>query len=225
MSGKKFVVALMLVTAVLITVTGIYYGQSFIRMLPLYLSLVAMYMQSEVNRFAPLLAGICSFLYAIVYIYYGLYALAIYAVVLCGPLQIVTFFRWKKRAYGQSVMLRRMSWKARILNLATFCAAWFVLYIIMRALGSSYTVFDNLSSLLGGWTTFLTIFAFVEYIWVTILSVLCNIVLYSSMLADAPEQITYLIYTVYTLICSCLAVKKAKKLWKEQNSCQEEKKS
>ena len=58
MSGKKFVVVLMFITAALITVTGIYYGQSFIRMLPLYRSLVAMYMQSEVNRFAPLLAGI-----------------------------------------------------------------------------------------------------------------------------------------------------------------------
>lgn len=223
MSRKKFVVTLMLVTAVLITVTGIYYGQSFLRMLPLYLSLVAMYMQSEVNRVAPLLAGICSFLYAIVYIYYGLYALAIYAVVLCGPLQIFTFFQWKKRAYGQSVMLRRMSWKGRILNLVAFGVAWLVLYIIMSALGSSYTVFDNMSSLLGGWATFLTIFAFVEYMWVTVLSVLCNIVLYSSMLADAPEQITYLIYTVYAFICSCLAVRQAKKLWKEQNSCQEEK--
>lgn len=223
MSRKKFVVTLMLVTAVLITVTGIYYGQSFLRMLPLYLSLVAMNMQSEVNRVAPLLAGICSFLYAIVYIYYGLYALAIYAVVLCGPLQINTFFQWKKRAYGQSVMLRRMSWKGRILNLVAFGVAWLVLYIIMSALGSSYTVFDNMSSLLGGWATFLTIFAFVEYMWVTVLSVLCNIVLYSSMLADAPEQITYLIYTVYAFVCSCLAVRQAKKLWKEQNSCQEEK--
>lgn len=224
MYGKKIVVALMFVTAALVTVTGICYGQSFIRMLPLYLSLVAMYMQSEVNRFAPLLSGICSFLYAIVYIYYGLYALAIYAVVLCGPLQIFTFFQWKKRAYGESVMLRRMSWKGRILNLAAFGVAWLVLYVFMSELGSSYTAFDNLSSLLGGWTTFLTIFAFVEYMWMTILSVLCNIVLYSSMLADTPEQITYLIYTVYALICSCLAVRQAKKLWKEQNSCQEEKK-
>ena len=217
-SGKKLVICLMVITAVLITVTGIVYEQSLLRILPLYISLVIAFLQSRVNRFAPLLGGINSVLYAIVYLYYGLYASAIYAIIISGPLQILTFFCWRKRAYGQSVVLKHMNWKGRVANLIAFSFALAALHWIMSALGSNHTLFDNLSSLLGGWVTVLTLFAYVEYTWLMIPAGLCNIGLYISMLEETPEQMTYLIYAIYGLVCSSIAVFQARKLWNAQNS-------
>ena len=53
---------LMAVTAILITVTGILFHQSFIRILPLYVSLVVGVLQSRANRYASLLGGMNSIL-------------------------------------------------------------------------------------------------------------------------------------------------------------------
>ena len=71
---------LMAVTAILITVTGILFQQSFLRILPLYVSLVVGVLQSRANRYAALLGGINSILYTLVYLYLGLYASAGYAI-------------------------------------------------------------------------------------------------------------------------------------------------
>ena len=56
-------IILMAVTAVLITVTGIIFKQSFFRILPLYVSLVIGYLQTRMSRYAPLMGGINSILY------------------------------------------------------------------------------------------------------------------------------------------------------------------
>ena len=61
-------------TAVLITVTGIKFNQSFFRILPLFISLFVANLQSRVNRYGSLLGSINSLIYAGVYVYYGLYA-------------------------------------------------------------------------------------------------------------------------------------------------------
>jgi len=96
---KKLIMPLLLgAAAILITVTGIVFGQSALRILPLYISLVIGLLQSRVSRIAPLIGGINALLYAAVYLYYGLYASALYAVLVSCPMQIATFFSWRKRA-------------------------------------------------------------------------------------------------------------------------------
>ena len=60
---------LMPITAVAITITGIIWKQSFIRILPLYISLTVMLLQSRANRYAPLIGGLNSILYIFTYIY------------------------------------------------------------------------------------------------------------------------------------------------------------
>ena len=58
-------------TAVGITVTGIVFGQDFVRMIPLYVSLFVMLLNSRANRLGLLLGSINSILYALIYYYYG----------------------------------------------------------------------------------------------------------------------------------------------------------
>ncbi len=62
----------------------------------------------------------------------------------------------------------------------------------------------------------MTIFAFKEYTWLTVVSNCCVILLYANMILKEPAQITYLISASYSLICSVLAVIRANRLQKEQ---------
>ena len=64
--------------------------------------------------------------------------------------------------------------------------------------------------------TFLTMFAFVEYTWLMIISSVINIILYVVMLKESPEQATYLIFSVYSFICQVIGFFKVRKIYKQQ---------
>ncbi|MBR6780577.1 MAG: nicotinamide mononucleotide transporter, partial [Clostridia bacterium] len=153
----------MAVAAILITVTSVIYKQSFLRVLPLYISLAVGLFQSRVSRYASLIGGVNSILYALVYVYYHLYGSAVYALLVSCPIQLLTFIRWNKNKWEQSTVLRRMSWKQRGLIAAFFGVALAAMWFILPLLGSEYVFLDSASSLLGILTSFMTMFAFIEY--------------------------------------------------------------
>ena len=209
---------LMGVTAVTIAVTGIVYHQTFFRILPLFVSIVIAFLQSRVSRLAPLLGGINSILYAAVYFHYALYASAAYAFLVSFPLQIITFLNWSKNPYGVSVRFRVMSTKGRILSAVSFAVAWGLMYIGMSFTDSAYMLFDNTATLFGIFITVLTMLAYIEYTWLMIPNCLISVGMYIAMLAASPEQITYLVFSVYSLICNTLAFVEARRLFAEQNA-------
>lgn len=208
----------MLVTAILITIAGILYHQAFLRILPLYISLVISYLQSKVSRTASLLGGLNSLLYAAVYAYYHLYASMAYAILISCPIQLLTFIRWKKNAYKGTTLFREMSWRSRGLVAGGFIAAWGILYAVLAAIGSSYAIWDNTLTLLGILISFLTMFAYIEYTTLMIPSALVNFILYALMIKENPEQTTYLFYSIYCFICQCIAHKNIRKVYKEQKA-------
>jgi len=207
---------LMGITAILITVTGIIFRQSFIRILPLYISLVIGLLQSRANRFAPLLGGFNSILYSIVYIYLGLYASAGYAILFSCPVQLLTFARWSKNRYKESTEFRSMTWGWRIAVALGYGAAVTALCMILNAAGSSYSLLDSLSSMLGILASILMMFAFVEYTWLMLPSGIITICLDISVAAAHPEQITYVIFAFYSMICTTIGFFKVRKLYAEQ---------
>lgn len=211
---------LMAVTAILITVTGILFHQSLIRILPLYVSLVVGILQSRANRYASLLGGMNSILYALVYIYLGLYASAGYAILFSFPLQIMTFILWSRRKQGESTRFRKMSWRCRVAVLLGYLACFVILRAVLQAAGSNYQLLDNLTSLTGILISVLTMFAFVEYTWLMLPSGILSIVLNLSTMQTNPEQITYVIFSFYSIICVSIQFFRVRKLYAEQNrSC------
>lgn len=211
---------LMAVTAILITVTGILFHQSLIRILPLYVSLVVGILQSRANRYASLLGGMNSILYALVYIYLGLYASAGYAILFSFPLQIMTFILWSRRKQGESTRFRKMSWRCRVAVLLGYLACFVILRAVLQAAGSNYQLLDNLTSLTGILISALTMFAFVEYTWLMLPSGILSIVLNLSTMQTNPEQITYVIFSFYSIICVSIQFFRVRKLYAEQNrSC------
>ncbi|MBQ4604362.1 MAG: nicotinamide mononucleotide transporter, partial [Clostridia bacterium] len=158
-----FIFILMGCTAVLITVAGIYFRQSFLRILPLYISLTVGMLQSRVNRYASLVGSMNSLLYGVVYFYYGLYGSLFSAVLFSFPIQLLTFIRWNKNKWEHSTVLRKLTAKQRMLLVAGSVGALAAMWIILPLIGSQYVFLDSLTNLIGIVIYFLTMFAFVEY--------------------------------------------------------------
>ena len=97
-----------------------------------------------------------------------------------------------------------------------FIAVWAAVHAVLSATGSAYRFFDISTSLLGILVSVLTMLAFIEYVPLMILSQLISIGLYLAMMRDNPAQITYLIYTLFSMMCQFMALKKVIALYKKQ---------
>ncbi len=209
---------IMATTAILITVSAVVFKQSAWRTLPLYVSLFIALLQSRVNRFAPLIGSVNSLVYALVYFSYNLYASALYAVLVSCPLQMVTFLRWRKHKRGTTTRFRSLTGKQRLMIFGSAILAFILLYLIMSALGSGYLLLDNTVTLVGIFSTVFMMLAYIEYTVLVIVGNLCSISLYITMLAAHPEQLTYLIFSCYSLFCGCIAVYHVRLNYKAQQT-------
>lgn len=215
-----FIYFLMAVTGVLITVSGIYYKQSFLRILPLYNSLIIAMLQSRVNRYSNLFGSINSLLYAAVYFYYGLLASAFQAILFSFPMQLITFIRWNKNKWEKSTVLRKLSWKHRIILTVCYAAALFIMCKVLPLFGAKNVFLDSATNILGVFILFMTMFAFVEYTFCMIVNGIIGIILYIPMLSETPDILPFLIFSVYSFICIVFAYFEAQRLYKKQNETQ-----
>lgn len=207
---------LMAMTFIAITATGIIFKQNWFRMIPLYVSLIIGMLQSKANRYASLMGGINSLLYAVVYWNLSLYGSAAYALLVSCPIQLITFVRWSRHAYKHSTEFRRLTARQRIWTGILTLTAFAVLYMILAAAGSGYQLLDNVSTLMGILISFLTMFAFIEYAYMGLLNGVVAIMLNLQMTLHEPAQITYLIFSIYSFICIIRAFFFIRKLYREQ---------
>ena len=201
--SKKILIA---VTGAAILVAGIVCRQEFFLMIPLFISLFVMGFQSEANRVGALCGAINSLIYTAAYIYMGVYASAASALLFSFPVQLMTFFRWKKNAYKKTAVFRRMSNKMRIICSLALLAVWAVLAAVFVHLDYEYAVLDSISFILGFVVPVLTMFAFVEYTYLWLVTAVVTLLLSVQMVIVDYKQTTYLIYAVYCfycIICKC----------------------
>ena len=195
----------MLATATGITITGIIFKQDFWRMVPLYVSLFIAFMNSRVNRYAPLIGGLNSILYALVYLSYGLYSSAAYAFFVSMTLQMITFIRWNKKPLGNSTELRRLKTWQMIISVALLAVGFACLCFITKNV-SQYFLLDNIITALGILATILRMLSYIEFTYFSICTEIFSVMLYVLMLRNNPEQSTYLIFSLYSLACGVMAV-------------------
>ena len=211
----KILIPILVLTAVAITVTGIIFSQTFLNILPLYVSLVVYILQARITRIAHLVGAINSLFYAVVYIRYSLYASAASAVLISFTMQIITYFLWKKRKSGSTTEFRRLPTVLRIVIPILYVIALILTYLYLPY-ESDYKFLDLAHSLLSFVSPFLTMFAFIEYAPLMIYSQCICICLYSMMLRSHPEQSTYLVFACYGLVCQSIATKNVFATYKKQ---------
>ena len=216
---KKIIIV---ITGIAILVTGILCKQEFFLMIPLFISLFVMAFQSEANRLGPLMGSMNSLLYAACYIYMGVYLSAVQALLLALPIQLITFFRWKKNAYKKTAVFKKMSAKTRIVFFVGVLALWATLAGVCFYLNYEYAILDSILFLLGVIVQILTMLAYIEYTYLWIIQAVIGLFLNVQMVFVNPKETTYLVYGVYALYCVIGAFISLQKFYKEQ---QQEKKS
>jgi len=223
---KTFDIALVCTTAVLITICSFIFRENAFVVIPLYVSLFVWFLQSKANKFAFLLGGLNSILYAAVDFFNGLYALAVYDVLVSCTLQVVTFINWNRHSYGKnSTVFKRLSIKQIIFIALIGAVVWCSLYLILSFFKSGYMLFDNTLTLLGITATILCALSYIEYTYLQRLTLVIHLVMYAMMFAEKPIMITHFIFNIYAFICSTRGFIKMKKLYLEQQSTKGETKN
>ena len=215
--NNLFLCILEAVTFVAILTTGIIFQQEFWKILPLFISLIVMLLQAKVNRFAYLLGGLNSILYAVSYFSMGIRESALSALLMSFPLQIVTFIMWQRKTKGNVTKLRKLNaWQISLICTG-IAAAWVIMFFFFPhdEKASTFTVImDTTTTLLGFVTTILTLLRFREYAFTQLITTPLTLAMHVMIVAEGDlKNITYVVYTVYTVICLVMAnvrIRKAK---------------
>ena len=224
-----FTACLITVTASIITVTGIHSGQLWWKMLPLYISLSVGLLQTQASRYATLVGGTNSLIYAGVNLAEKLYAQSAYSLLVSCPVQIATFLRWSKNKYRQSTKFRKMTAKQRsilfISVAAVLTAACFVYATLLGAIGRDFDmltlILDTAMTLVGVVSMLLTYLSFVEFTWFVLLTGILSITLDARMVFTGNSaRITFLVFSVYSMICVAMQFVAVKRLYREQQECE-----
>ena len=146
----------------------------------------------------------------------GVYASAASAILFSFPIQLMTFFRWKKNAYKKTAIFRKMTTKMRIVWSALFLVAWGVIAAIFMHLDYEYAILDSCTLLFGFVIPVLTMLAYIEYTYLWIVQCVLGVFLNIQMVVNDPKETTYLIYGVYALYCVIGAFISVQKFYKEQ---------
>ncbi len=210
---KKIIIVL---TGVAILVAGILCKQEFFLMIPLFVSLFVMAFQSEANRVGALIGSINSLIYTAAYIYMGVYASAASSILFSFPVQLMTFFRWKKNAYKKTVVFRKMSAKMRVRCIVIFLIVWGIMAGVFMKLDYEYAVLDSCSFIFGFVIPVLTMLAYIEYTYLWIIQCVVGVFLNIQMVVNDYKETTYLIYGIYALYCVIGAFINVQKFYKEQ---------
>lgn len=185
-------------------------------MIPLFVSLFVMSFQSEANRVGALIGACNAVLYTITYICMGVYASAASAFLFSFPLQLMTFFNWKKNAYKKTVVFKKMSTMGRIIFVVAGLLVWAILAAVCHYLKYEYAIFDSVNLLFGVVVPVLTMLAYIEYTYLWIVQAVTGLFLNVQMVSNDVSQVTYLIYGVYALYCVICAFINVQKFYKEQ---------
>jgi nicotinamide riboside transporter PnuC len=213
---KKSKVIIIVITGIAILTTGILTKQNFFLMVPLFISLFVMSFQSEANRYGSLMGAINSLIYTAAYTYMGVYGSAASALLLSFPMQLMTFFNWKKHAYKKTVVFKQMSNKMRVTSTVGVLALWAVTALILYKLKYEYAIFDSILFLLGIIVSVLTMLAYIEYTYLWIVQAVVGLFLNVQMIINDYSQATYFVYGIYALYCVICAFINVRKFYKEQ---------
>ena len=217
---KKIIIV---ITGIIILITGIVTHQQPLLMVPLFISLFVMGFQSEANRIGVLIGSVNSLVYTGAYIYMGVYASAASALLFSFPIQLMTFFRWKKKAYKKTVVFKKMSTKARILFAAGVVALWSVTAYIFTLKDYQYAIWDSYLFIMGFIVPILTMLAYIEYTYLWIVNCIIGLFLNVQMFLVDYTTANYFIYGVYALCSVIGAYISVQRFYKEQQNIPDKK--
>ncbi len=189
------------VSAVAILVCAFVFGQKWYKVLPTLNTLVILLLSARVDRRSFLLGGLNAAFYGIGYFSEGLYFSVINCLLVSMPLQLFSFFHWKKHADGKSAKLRTLGWRGEIVvvsltALGCLCCHWFLLPFFA---GEQQAALDIFLFVIGLVITVLSMLRYVEAPYYNLISSVANLVMWVLICMGDIADLNYLIMAAYSL--------------------------
>ena len=190
------------VVAALILVFAFWKEQTVLKTLPTLITLVVQILMVRANRYGFLLGGFNAALYGVGFLTEGLYFSAGSSILFSFPMQIWSFFHWKKHSSGQKVELQILRPLPRVLIVVGTLAGWVFCLFALRPLFSD-AVLPELDAYLfvaGVVVTVLMALRIVEAQYLNLLSGILNLILWILIVIKDPADMNYMVISVYNLI-------------------------
>lgn len=202
---QNFVKLIAATTFIIMLVSAVIYKPNLLTVIPSFVSIFVLFMQSQVNRYAFLIGTFNSVLYGVAYILMGLYSMAANALLVSVPITFFTFLMWNKNTTNGQTKTKSLTILQRIAMFVSMAVVWIILFATFSILGSPYLVLDNTISVIGTASAILCAFRFAEFSLLNIISGVISIVLYIFMLKDDMSKISWLIFSCYSVTCSVIS--------------------
>jgi nicotinamide mononucleotide transporter len=196
---------------ILVATLSIWLKVDFFSALPLMVSAAVMFMQTRVSRYAFLVGGANSIIYSISYFFMQLYGQASSALFFSFPLQMLTFFNWKRSTRKGKTEIKRLSPKGRLMLFGIMAAAWLVLYALFSLFDSPWLVLDNTVTVIGVVTTVLCLLRYSEYSVLQIVTSCVNLGMFIAMTRTDPTRAVWMVHSAYCIICATVTFAKTRK--------------
>ena len=215
-----------LLLAPLIIVSGLLAKQAVIKIIPAVGTLFIVLLSSKLYRVAFLLGAANCVLYSVGFFADGLYGSLVSTLLVSAPLQIASFFLWKRRAYKQATVFRVMKpgwYPPLIIMLAAlwwgmlkYGSKW--LALLNKDKVSDMISLDSLLFALGLVVTVLLMFAFVEGYALNLVSCVLSCVMWGVLMARDMSNVTYLLISLYTTYRISIALVKSINMYRAQRA-------
>ena len=188
------------VCAVAILTCAFVFEQKWYKVLPTLNTLVILLLSARVDRRSFLLGGLNAAFYGIGYFTEGLYFSVINCLLVSMPLQLFSFFHWRKHADGKSAKLRTLGWKGEIVVISStvigcLLCHWFLLPFFT---GEKQAALDIFLFVIGLVITVLSMLRYVEAPYYNLISAAANLVMWTLICAGNIADLNYLIMAVYS---------------------------
>ena len=190
-----------LIIGIMIIVFAVISRQSFIKTLPTLITLVVLIMSVRANRYAFLVGAANSVLYAIAYMSEGVYFSAASAFLVSMPIQIFSFFVWRKHKSGKtkSKLAKLKCWQL-VLVIAAIFPAWAGCYFGLGAFfEGNMALLDSLTFVLGIIISTLVAFRLIEGQYLNVVSCVIGLVMWILICIKSPNNVNFAIISFYNL--------------------------
>ena len=203
-----------------ILIFAIIFQEKFINVLPLFISLVVYFLKSKAHPFAFLLDALNSMIFVVIYYQQGLYG-SVISISIGIVLAVLAFVRWKKNAYKQSTIFKKMHTAGRIILAVVLLAAWGVSCYALNKMNGSQVALDGLVLVLGFLIPLLNVFAYVDVIPLNLLNQFIACAIWICVVIEGDlAKLTYVASTIYSVSMSIVQSIVWIKLYKEQQTVQ-----
>ena len=175
-----------------------------LKTLPTLVTLVVQIMLMAANKYAFLLGGINAAVYGVVYLIEGVPFSAFSALLISFPLQLYSFFNWKKNSKGKNVELRWLSLKGKFIVLGITGALWAFCFFVLsknNIIVSEVPVFDTLTFTLGVVVTVLSAVRYIDSQYMSFVSSSLGFAMWVILTVKDPSNINHAIIGVYNMYC------------------------